>query len=257
LLCVEFPAQVASAAGDGVLVVAPIGEEMNKCRRMMALAARALQSAGLSALLVDCRGTGDSAGDHREATVAGWRDDLRRAVQQVRALGAGVVHVLALRSGALLLDSSVLNGVDCGRLCLWQPMLSGRQVMTQWLRLAAAGDLIAGTERGGEQRARAALDARGYVEIAGYDVSRELADGIEKLELRTALQLPWREIGWLELVGDESGQLSPGAARAIAAAGTGVRITGRTVVGEPFWATPEISTSAALVAATRDFLGGT
>ena len=48
--------------GAGVLIVAPMGEEMNKCRRMMALAARALQAAGLGALYIDCYGTGDSAG---------------------------------------------------------------------------------------------------------------------------------------------------------------------------------------------------
>jgi exosortase A-associated hydrolase 2 len=251
LFCVEFP---AATPGAGVLVVAPIGEEMNKCRRMMALAARALQAAGLTATLVDCHGTGDSAGDHREATVALWRSDLQRAVRRLRELDADRVHVLAIRSGALLPDSTVLEGVSPGRLCLWQPVSSGRQVMTQWLRLAAAGDVVAGTERGGEQRAREMLDAQGYVEIAGYDISRDLAVGLERLELRPVLQLGWQRIAWLEVAAEDGAQLTPAATRALAAAGSDLPIESRAVAGEPFWATPEIATSNALIAATREFL---
>jgi exosortase A-associated hydrolase 2 len=248
LCCVEFP---AASAGAGVLVVAPIGEEMNKCRRMMALTARALQAAGLTTVLVDCHGTGDSAGDHREATVSLWRLDLVRAVQRLRELGASPVHVLAIRSGALLPDSTLFAHCGQGRLCLWQPMQSGRQVVTQWLRLAAAGEVVSGADRGGEQRVREALESRGHVEIAGYDVSREFIDELEPLELRSVLRLGWARIAWLEVAPDDAAPLTPAATRAIAAAE--VPIESRAVGGEPFWATPEIATADSLILATRDF----
>ena len=254
LFCMEYP-PAAWTSGEGVLIVAPIGEEMNKCRRMMALAARALQSAGFGALYVDCHGTGDSAGDHRDATVVRWRDDLRHAAAHLLGLGAAVVHVLAIRSGALLLDAELIGDGAWGRLALWQPVLTGKQVVTQWLRLATAGEVVAGADRGGEQRVRKLLETQGYCEIAGYDVSRELVAQLGTLELRQALERPWRRISWFEVVADDAAGLSPAATRAIANAGAlSSTITSQTVVGEPFWATPEIATSAALVAATRDYL---
>ncbi len=255
ILCVEYPPPGDWVSGAGVLIVAPIGEEMNKCRRMMALAAAAFQAAGLAALYVDCHGTGDSAGDHREATVTHWRDDLYRGVAELTQRGTKVVHVLAIRSGALLIDPGLVRDELRGRLALWQPMATGKQVVTQWLRLATAGDVVAGSDRGGEQRVREQLATQGYCEIAGYDLSSELVAQLEPLALRDVLELTWPNIGWFEMVGEEGGQLSPAAARSIA--GLGARagaVQPRTIVGEPFWATPEIATSAALVAATRDFL---
>ena len=255
LFCMEYPPPVAWATGASVLIVAPMGEEMNKCRRMMALAARALQAAGLGVLYIDCYGTGDSAGDHRDATVTRWHDDLRHAADHLLGSGASVVHVLAIRSGALLLDADLIGDGARGRLALWQPVLTGKQVITQWTRLATAGDVVAGADRGGEQRVRQLLDTQGYCEIAGYDVSRELVTGLETLELRQALQRPWRHVSWFEVVGDGAAGLSPAATRAIANAGArSGSISSHAVVGEPFWATPEIATSAALVAATRDYL---
>jgi exosortase A-associated hydrolase 2 len=254
LFCVEYPASPALDASAGVLIVAPIGEEMNKCRRMMALAARAFQAAGLATLYVDCRGTGDSTGDFRDATVEGWRDDLRCGVTELESIGSRVIHVLAIRSGALLLDADVLQGANPGRLALWQPLSTGRQVVTQWARLAAIGDVTARGDRGGEQRLRELLATQGYCEIAGYDLSRELVTGLESLELRNVLELPWQHVAWFELVGEQGAALSPAASRVIARVRPGSLIQSQTVVGDPFWATPEIATSAALVAATCDFL---
>jgi exosortase A-associated hydrolase 2 len=255
IFCVEYPPAADARPRAGVLIVAPIGEEMNKCRRMMALAAAALQSAGLAALYVDCHGTGDSAGDHREGTVERWRGDLRRGAAELTQRGVERLHVLAVRSGALLIDPELVPDDRRGRLALWQPMSTGKQVVAQWLRLATAGDVVAGKERGGEQRVRELLATQGYCEIAGYDVSAELIAQLEPLELRDVLRLPWRNVGWFEMVGDEGAQLSPAAARVIAALDSRAGVVQpRTVVGEPFWATPEIATSAALVTVTCEFL---
>ena len=88
LFCVEFPAPSARNTGAAVLVVPPIGEEMNKCRRMLTLAARACQAAGLTALITDLYGTGDSAGDFRDGTVVQWRDDLHASMSHLLSGGA-------------------------------------------------------------------------------------------------------------------------------------------------------------------------
>ena len=45
-----------------VLCVPPFNEEMNRCRSMITLQARALALLGIGTLLLDLHGTGDSAG---------------------------------------------------------------------------------------------------------------------------------------------------------------------------------------------------
>jgi exosortase A-associated hydrolase 2 len=253
LFCIDFPARRGSGAGDALLVVAPIGEEMNKCRRMLALTARACQAAGISVSIVDPIGTGDSGGDFRDATVSRWRDDLGTALEHVTG-AARRVHVLAVRSGALLLDPALVERERRGRLVLWQPVVTGRQVVSQWLRLATASELVAGAEAGREQRTRERLRDAGFVEIAGYDLSAALMAELEPLELKTVLR-DWQSAVWFELVADAGAGLSPAASRAIAAAAAlGLDIAGRSVVGEPFWATPEIAVVPELADATCDFL---
>jgi exosortase A-associated hydrolase 2 len=253
LFCIDFPAARGSGKGDALLVVAPIGEEMNKCRRMLALTARACQAAGISVSIVDPIGTGDSGGDFRDATVARWRDDLGTALEHVAA-SARRVHVLGVRSGALLFDPAVIERERRGRLVLWQPVITGRHVVPQWLRLATASELVAGAESGSEQRTRGRLREAGFIEIAGYDLSATLIAELEPLELKTVLR-DWQSAVWFELVADAGAGMSPAASRGIAAAAAlGLDIDGRAVVGEPFWATPEIAVVPALADATRDFL---
>src|SRR5262245_5413710 len=60
----------------GVLFVPPFAEEMNKSRRQVMLAARALAAAGFGVLLSDLYGTGDSGGEFADGRVAAWRSDL-------------------------------------------------------------------------------------------------------------------------------------------------------------------------------------
>ena len=61
------------------LYVPPALDEMNKSRRMAALQARALARLGGTVALFDPRGTGDSAGEHGDATWDDWRCDVLTA----------------------------------------------------------------------------------------------------------------------------------------------------------------------------------
>ncbi len=66
----------------------PFAEEMNKCRRMMALTAYALQAAGLDVLFVDLFGTGDSGGDFADGSLEVWRSDLHARRPLARPIAA-------------------------------------------------------------------------------------------------------------------------------------------------------------------------
>ena len=90
-----------------LLLVPPFAEELNKCRRLMALCAQRLAAAGAEVWWPDLFGTGDSAGAFSDASWSHWVDDLCEidAALAQSAPDAAPAY-LALRSGALLLDAA-------------------------------------------------------------------------------------------------------------------------------------------------------
>ena len=247
LFALHFAA--AGPAQHTVLVLPPFAEELNKSRRMIALAARALQTAGIEVLLLDLYGTGDSGGDFGDATLAIWRDDLRSATAWLAGRGVTRLDVLAVRGGALLLEGfAPPSGVASGRVVLWQPVTSGRLMLTQFLRLFVAETMADG---GPSRDARVLLASDGRVEVAGYTLSRELVSGLEGVTDPLTHADRWAGFDWLEV--SAAGVNAPGAAaqRSIEAMRQrGQRVRELCVEGEPFWATPEIAVVPALVGAT-------
>ena len=128
--------------------------------------------------------------------------------------------------------------------------------MTQWLRLATAGDVVAGADRGGEQRVRQLLDTSGL--LRDCRLRREPRARRRARDARAQAGARAAVAAHLVVRGRRRRRCRPEPGRNARdrecrrAVGLDQRRT--TVVGEPFWATPEIATSAALVAATRDYL---
>jgi exosortase A-associated hydrolase 2 len=200
-------------------------------------------------LLLDLYGTGDSGGDFGDATLAIWRDDMRHATGWLAGRGVTRLDVLAVRGGALLLEGlAPPTGVAPGQVVLWQPVTSGRLLITQFLRLYVAEAMAGG---GPSRDARAVLESEGRVEVAGYVLSRELVSGLEGVADPLAHADCWESFHWLEV--SAAGVDVPVAAsqRSIAAMRVrGQRVQGLALEGEPFWATPEIAVVPALVEAT-------
>lgn len=233
-----------------VLYVHPFAEEMNKSRRMAALQARAFCARGYNVLQMDLLGCGDSSGDFGEARWALWKDDVRTAHRWLRRYAEAPVHLWGLRVGALL-------AADCAReehksfasLLMWQPVISGAQFMTQFLRLRLGSEMLSGAAPGaGTEELRAQLTAGKALEIAGYELAPELASAIERLALAglAPMNVPAR---WFEVNAEATP--SPAlqrAAQAWSAAGAEVHM--HAVRGEPFWSTVEITECAELIAAT-------
>jgi exosortase A-associated hydrolase 2 len=239
----------AGPAQRAVLVLPPFAEELNKSRRLIALAARALQAAGIHVLMIDLYGTGDSGGDFSNATLAIWRDDVRRAAGWLAGRGVTRLDVLAVRGGALLLeDFAPPSTVARGHVVLWQPVTSGRLLIAQFLRLRVAEGM---TSDGVSPDVRAQLKSEGRVEVVGYTLSSELVNGLEAITDPLVRSERWEKWHWLEVTAP--GVNAPGAAaqRSIAAMRLrGLRVQERAVEGEPFWATPEIAVVPGLVEAT-------
>ncbi|MFA9439713.1 hydrolase 2, exosortase A system-associated [Uliginosibacterium sp. sgz301328] len=229
-----------------VLAYPPFAEELNKCRRMMALAAHAMAEQGWAVLQVDLFGTGDAEGDFGEADWAGWLDDLSCARQWLKAHHPGPQWAWAVRAGALLAADALHADAAHDGLLLWQPQLSGKTLLGQFLRLKIAASLGLGeADRIDARAVRQALMEGQAQEIAGYLLNSAMAAGLEA----AAFDLPsgWSApVRWLEV----GRAIAPASATAIERLrARGVAVDAAVVEGPSFWQTVEVEVAPALIAA--------
>jgi exosortase A-associated hydrolase 2 len=235
----------------GALVyIHPFAEEMNRSRRMAALAARALAAHGIGVLQIDLHGCGDSSGDFGDARWDTWKSDVLLARDWVHTRLGCPAGLWGLRLGALLaLDCAREVPVDC--LLLWQPVTSGSNYLTQQLRLRLAGDMVQDEgARASTASLRDELRAGRPLDIAGYTLSPELAFAIDQLDAATPppVRVP---VHWFEMIAAPGRALSPAATRIADGWRTaGAELHVELVCGPQFWATPEIAESPELVQAT-------
>src|SRR5205823_606352 len=158
----------------------PFAEEMNKSRRMAALQARAFAARGYAVLQIDLLGCGDSSGGFDDARWSRWKHDVRNAQRWLSDHAEGPMHLWGLRLGALLAaDCAREQDASFASLLMWQPVTSGAQFMTQFLRLRLTNEMLSGAAaRGGVEPLRAQLAAGRALEIGGYELTPELASEI-------------------------------------------------------------------------------
>jgi len=240
------------ACHGAVLYLHPFAEEMNKSRRMAAQQARALAAMGFAVLQIDLFGCGDSSGDFAEASWDAWRDDVALGMRWLQRNAHDEILVWGLRLGALLaVDAAAACTPEPKGFVLWQPVLAGESMLTQFLRLRVASEMLAESKaRSGVQELRAGLAGGSTIEIAGYGLTGRLAMAIDGLRLQDRAP-NGKPVLWFEIVAEEGRELPP-AARRIADAWIerGVALDTRCVAGPPFWSTPEITDCQALVTAT-------
>lgn len=252
------PDQTASAS---VLFVPAFAEEMNKCRPMLALTARQLAKRGVQALALDLPGTGDSAGEFRDAGLDDWRKSLALVVDWAAQTGAPVTGIVGMRFGALLALEAASELPGPVAIALWQPVASGQLQLAQFLRLRVAGAMLAGAtsaDPAAESVASitAGLKAGKPVEVGGYELSPRLANDLPDLDLRKLAPRPDARLRWFEVVGSTA---STGLSRVAVDrlrdwTAAGLRTDGAGIPGDTFWNTVELTTCPALAEQTADFL---
>lgn len=230
-----------------VIFVHGFAEEMNKSRRMAARMSRLLAADGWRVVQRDLCGCGDSSGEFVDASWAAWVDDIDEEL--ARAEAGRPVWLWCLRAGALLAPAvlSRHRGVD---LLLWQPVLSGAQHLQQFLRLHSGARIVAaGAVDPGRSPAQT-LRAGAAVEVGGYQLSPQLAFGLEQSAFDVPADFTGR-IVWFELTASEGTALSPQSARAQERLlARGLQVDAHVLVGAPFWQTQEIEESEALLEQT-------
>lgn len=236
----------AGPARGYVFHLPAFAEEMNKSRRMVSLAARALATAGWHVIIVDPLGTGDSAGDFGDASLSRWVADAVWCRQQLA--GSDLPWVWwGLRSGALLAaQASQQAGGDA--LLLWQPVSAGKLFLTQFLRMRLATESLAGGGGADTKPLRATLEAGESLEIGGYMLSPAMARELEQAELKPAAGLP---LHWLEISAREEPVLPPASRQRVEALrAAGHEVETGALNGPMFWQSLEISEVPALVDAS-------
>ena len=249
--CLFHPAAGNSGGTAAAVYVHPFAEEMNKSRRMAALQARAFAAAGISVLQIDLMGCGDSAGDFADGSWALWINDVVAAVGWVRERTGLLPFLWGMRCGCLVACAALAKLPEIAELVFWQPVISGRQHLQQFLRLRVAGDLMgrAGAKRTGTSELRAELESGATLDIAGYRLSPATALGLDAADL--APRATRTRVAWLEVSGSDPPAISPaGEMRITAWRAAGSEVAATAVGGLPFWQTQEIAECPPLIDAT-------
>ena len=238
------------------LFVPPFAEEMNKSRRMMTLAARQMAASGYAVLVVDLHGTGDSAGDFGDARWDTWTRDIESGVRWLATDPGSTVSLCGIRLGAnLALAVSERLPTSIDKLLLWQPLLSGKTHVTQFLRLKIAAQLTAAGPKTSTAELRAAAANGETIEIAGYSLHPELLREMDELDLRTLAPPSGIDVSWFEVALGEGRGLGV-ASRKLGDAwrDAGVNLQQSVVAGEQFWTSPEITLAPELIEQTVNTL---
>jgi exosortase A-associated hydrolase 2 len=241
-----------------VLFIPPFGEEMNKCRRQFTETAQILVEHGYAVLLVDLFGTGDSDGEFADATWSRWKANVAAAMEWIADHALRLDAVVAVRLGCALAAESLHDANRrVARTVFWQPVDSGRDFMTRFLRLRIAASMMADGRKETVEGLKTRLEGGDRLEVAGYSLSPELWREIEAVNLSVSLHSCLGNIAIFEVGKVRDDEVSPNGKHLVSAAeGRGIVTTALRIPGEPFWATTEVAINSELARHTASYLAG-
>ena len=249
------PAEVPT--GHGILVCPAFAEEMNRTRRTLRLLCSEAARRGMLVIETDLHGTGDSSGDFGDARWDGWLNDLEASANWLRQQGCVTISLLGVRAGALLAWEILrTRRTPIRSLVLWQPVLTGKAVVTDMLRAR----LAAASTQGGRETVsglRQQLESGHAVEAAGYLLAPNLVRDLDQLAITPNPGLPLPPMCWLEIVGDDTSttrQPALDTIRQLQAAGATVDLVRQQ--DPPFWGTTEVTAGRGSVSSTVRWLAG-
>lgn len=235
------------APRGAVLYLHPLADEMHKSRRMAFLQSRALATAGFGVLQFDFFGCGDSCGEFSAARWPIWKSDIQFARALLQERVPGPLYFWGLRLGALMaLEASCATA--CEGVILWQPYLSGRTCVNQFLRLRVSNRLADGPQMASTAMLRAQLFTRGGMEVNGFHLAADLAHSLDACDAHH-MDPRTRDVYWFATGGLTAAATATSASR-IGQAWSQARVHFHHIPGPPFWASPTSHEAPALLAAT-------
>jgi len=156
----------------------PLGEEMNRSRRVVSQAGRIAAQCGLGVRLLDYHGTGDSGGDLQDASLARWSADLVVAAADLRAQAPASIALWGTRAGALI-AAHAASDVQPTAFFGLAPVVNGQRYIRGFTRQPVALDA--------RTRASEADEDGDILVIGGHAFPRSLLDAIAELDLHAWL----------------------------------------------------------------------
>jgi uncharacterized protein len=184
LFGVYHPSQVhTDQPAPAVLLCNPWGQEAVRIHRMLRVLAERLARAGWPVLRFDYFGTGDSAGDDDQGSLAQWRNDVLLAHQELqRRSFAAQITWMGVRLGASL-AALAAQVTPPQHLVLWEPVLDG----AAYLQELAQGQTLALEASFGVVPKQ--YQTLGADELLGFGVGSLLRSELQQLQVGTLLPL--------------------------------------------------------------------
>ena len=236
-----------------VLYLHPFAEELNTTRRVVAQQARALAQAGFAVLQVDLLGCGDSEGELINATWEAWLHDAQLALDWLCDHAPGPLWLWSVRGGSLLATALAARLPQAPHLLLWQPVITGQQMLQQFLRLHAAGQWLGDSSK--DDTPTKILAVGQSVDVAGYTITPTLASGISAARMQ-AIDTPTpSRLIWLESSTQAEHTVGPASLTHLDSwRAAGWAVSAHAVSGQSFWQTVGTDEAPALIAATLQAL---
>lgn len=253
LFAVYYP-PAGQAVRHTIIHIPAFAEEMNRSRRMVRTQAQAFAEQGITCLVLDLFGTGDSEGDFIDARWPLWQQDIEVAREWLLQQGAETVSLWGLRLGALLaLDHAAHSDWPYHSLILWQLQARGELALKQFLRLRVSADMLQDLPERETVKALLGdlLVGNEAVEVAGYRLSPDFAQALMNIDARH-IDLPTGlTILSIEVVTDAVQSLSPVNQKLLTHwQNNGLNAQIFTSAGIPFWFAQDISVLPELVDST-------
>lgn len=237
------------------LVVPSFAEDMNRCRYMTNMLSQALASHGHAVLTVDPYGTGDSAGEFVDADWGQWVADIVTAGDYARELGYERISLLGIRLGAPLACAVAAGIGPLHRILFWQPVISGKASLHQFLRLKIAASMGRDEQAGTIAQFEEVLEQGNNIQVAGYDISPQLYQGIKTAHLSERPAETTCPVGWFTVLASAERKTPRPDLAVISEWRTqGVEIDHQVVVGPAFWQAHERTLAPNLVSSTVDYI---
>ena len=180
--------------------------------------ARRFTEAGYAVFILDLFGSGDSEGDFAEATPQIWQQDILAAISWLNKTSDNPPILWAMRAGALLTMDLIQKAPDItDQLILWSPVVNGKRFITQFMRIKLAAE-VTNKSNGSQLTLKDMwqdLDSGKNIEIAGYNLSPELAYGISSLSLNDMTMPQAVSLKWIETSLSDPARLSPASQKVI------------------------------------------
>lgn len=183
-----------------LLYIHPFAHELYHSRPVMAFVFRTLADQGVATLSIDLPGCGDSAGEFADARWDGWQAAVESGFEWLEQQSGVPVNVCGLRLGAALaLDLANRKDCRCEKVILLEPVLSGEEMMTQYLRLRVAFSGLRNLpgKRETTQDLRRRLAEGEQLDVGGYLLAPELVEAIDAVSLSKWRPASGKHIEWV------------------------------------------------------------